>query len=117
VGLVSSEPSGIEGLIAKVVREELQAQRLQVVDAVREALRAEVAAPRPDWLSAADVASELGVVVATVRAWVKEGRLRAAGGTRHLRIHRRDLEAMLNGSREDTGEKVEALADRLRRIR
>lgn len=106
----------IEDRIAQVVREVLAPLRTEIVEQVVAALRTQAAPPEAEWLSTADVARELQVTPGTVREWVKTGRLRAAPGTRYLRIHRADLRAFLSGGGgEADSSKVEQLMARLRK--
>lgn len=114
----SSSPLSIEERIAQVVREAIAPLRGEILEQVTAALRqaSPPATPR-EWLSTGDVAAELDVTPDTVRQWVKKGKLRAAPGTRYLRIHRSELRRFLAGEEGADASKVEDLAARLRRFR
>ncbi len=107
----------IEDRIASVVREALASLKLEIVEHVVAALRVNAKGPEREWLTTTEVADELEVTRATVRAWVKAGRLRAAPGTRYLRIHRDELSRFMAGAGGADDGKVESLVSRLRKTR
>ncbi len=51
-----------------------------------------------DWLSVEDIATELGMSVTTVRAWIRDRKLKAAKLGRDYRIRRADYEAFIEKS-------------------
>lgn len=102
--------------LAEIVREVISPLRAEVQQ-LAAALRAAGKAPEREWLTTADVARELEVTPATVRAWVKAGRLRAAPGTRYRRIHRDEFDRFLAGVGASDGANVESLVARLRKVR
>lgn len=95
-----------------------------MTDAIRVALRAEIRsiireelarlATPEEYLSIRGAADLAGVVPATVRRWVREGKLARHGAGRHLRVRRAELEEFLRrGGRGEENQSPEDLADRL----
>lgn len=111
-------PTGsLEERIYLVVREAVESVKGEVLAAVSATLRVEQAAPQREWLTTTQVAGVLEVTPATVCVWVKTGRLRAAPGTRYLRIHRDELARFMSGAGGTDHEKIESLVGRLRKTR
>jgi excisionase family DNA binding protein len=103
----------IEDRIARVVRETLTPLHEAMVAKVVEVVGTK-RPPEAEWLSTADVARELGVKVETVRAYVKNHKLKASRVERAIRVHRDDLRRFLAGVSGEQEEKVLALASKLR---
>lgn len=102
--------------LAEIVREVISPLRAELQQ-LAAAVRATKTGPDREWLTTSDVARELEVTPATVRAWVKAGRLRAAPGTRYLRIHRDEVGRFLAGVDAAGSGNVESLTARIRRLR
>jgi len=95
---LASRPS-IEYLFRSIVREELRPFAAMIHAVVGRLGRA--AMTRDDFLSVAEAASVAHVGESTIRAWIKEGRLRAGKAGRLVRIRRADLNALITEPRDE----------------
>jgi excisionase family DNA binding protein len=99
--------AALRALIAEVVREELDR---------RDATRAQ-----PEYLSPAAAGKIADVTAATIRRWIREGRLPAHHAGSRVRVLRSDLECMLRSGRSRSGHDsetpVQVAARLLRQVR
>ena len=88
-----------------------------IVDEVVRRVLAELAKQKPandvEYLSTTDAAELASVTQATIRRWVKDGKLPAFHAGRHVRVRRTDLERLLS----DTPTGTESPEELVRRVR
>jgi excisionase family DNA binding protein len=88
------------------------ALRALVEDAVRRVLAERP--PASEYLSVVEAARVASVAPATIRSWVREGKLRRHGTPRVLRVRRNDLEKLMSAApRAAIPESPEALAEKV----
>ena len=71
--------------------------RALIEDSVRKVLREQhaTAAPREEYVSVAEAARQIDVAPATIREWMRDGRLRRYHAGRELRVHVPELQALM----------------------